>query len=109
MKLNMYGLKDNVEGEFIFFFQAKNEGIMKRVVESALLDKNGNHFTANIKDKAIYELGTIETLTGIVVPTDPIFVCGINEIRLDLIKQIKIAKQEAGVENPTAEEVAKDD
>ena len=33
MKLEMYGLKDNVEGEFIFFFQAKNEGIMKRAVE----------------------------------------------------------------------------
>lgn len=109
MKLELYGLKDNVEGEFIFFFQCKNEGIMKRVVESALLDKNGNHFTANIKDKAIYNIGTIETLTGIVVPNDPVYVCGVNEIRLDLIKQIKIAKAEAGVENPDAKEVAGDD
>ena len=109
MLLEMYGLKDNVEGEFIFFFQAKNEGIMKRAVEGALLDKNGNHFTNNMKDKAIYNLGSVETLTGEIKPISPIFVCGVNEIRLELIKKIKIAKQEAGVENPNAEEVASDE
>lgn len=109
MKLEMYGLKDSVEGEFIFFFQAKNDGIMKRAVEGALLDKNGNHFTNNMKDKAIYNIGTIETLTGIIVPSDPIFICGVNEIRLDLIKKIKLAKQEEGQENPDAKEVVDDE
>lgn len=109
MKLEMYGLKDSVEGEFIFFFQAKNDGIMKRVVESALLSKEPNSFTTNMKDKAIFNLGTIETLTGIVVPQDPVFICGVNEIRLDLIKQIKIAKQEQGIEKPDAKEVASDE
>lgn len=109
MKLEMYGLKDSVEGEFIFFFQAKNDGIMKRAVEGALLDKNGNHFTNNMKDKAIYNIGTIETLTGIIVPSDPIFICGVNEIRLDLIKKIKLAKQEEGQQNPDAEEVVSDE
>ena len=109
MKLEIYGLKDNVEGEFIFFFQAKNEGIMKRAVEGALLDKNGNHFTNNLTDKAIYNLGSIETLTGAIEPIAPIFVCGVNEIRLELIKKIKIAKQEAGEDNPNADEVVKDE
>ena len=109
MKLEMYGLKDNVEGEFIFFFQAKNEGIMKRAVEGALLDKNGNHFTNNMKDKAIYNIGTIETLTGAIQPISPVFVSGVNEIRLDLIKKIKIAKAEQGDVKPDANEVASDE
>lgn len=109
MKLQMYALKDNVEGEFVFFFQAKNGGIMKRVVESALLDKNGNVFTSNMKDKAIYNIGSIETATAEIVPNTPVFMFGVSEIRLDLIKQIKLAKAEAGEENPNADEVAKDE
>lgn len=108
MKLEMYGLKDNVEGEFIFFFQAKNDGIMKRAVEGALLTKETNHFTSNMKDKAIYNIGTVETLTGQISPISPVFCCGVNEIRLELIKKIKIAKQEAGETNPTADEVCPD-
>lgn len=106
MVINYYGLKDNVEGEFIFFFQAKNDGIMKRAVKGALIGKEQNHFTTNMKDKDIYLLGEIETKTGIINPCAPIFCTNINDVRLELIKEIKIAKAEAGDEKPTAEEVA---
>lgn len=109
MRINMYGLKDNVEGEFVFFFQAKNDGMMKRAVKGSLLLKERNHFTDNLKDKAIYDLGEIETLTGEIFANPPIFVCGVNEIRLELIKEVKLAKQEAGEENPNADEVIADD
>lgn len=105
MKLNMYGLKDCIEGEYIFFFQAKNDGIMKRAVKGSLLTKEQNHFTSNMKDKDIYLLGEIETLTGAIIPCAPIFCVNVNEVRLELIKEIKIAKAEAGDEKPDAPEV----
>lgn len=108
MQLNIYGLKDNVEGEFIFFFQAKNDGIMERSVKGALLVKEQNHFTTNMKDKDIYHLGTIETKTGAIVPSTPVFCKNVNEIRLELIHEIKVAKAEAGETKPEANEVVDD-
>lgn len=107
--LDFYGLKDDVEGGFVFFFQATNEGTMKRVVKSALLGKEPNVFTTNLKDKSIYHLGKIDTDTGVVTPNTPIFVCGIQTLRLELIQEIKIAKTEAGEEKPEANEVCKDE
>lgn len=109
MKLNLYGLKDNIEGEFIFFFQAKNDGLMLRAVKGALLTKEQNHFTTNMKDKDIFLLGDIDTFTGAVVPSLPVFVTNVNSVRLELIKEIKIAKAEAGDEKPEADEVASND
>lgn len=105
MKLNMYGLKDNVEGEFIFFFQAKNDGIMKRAVKGSLLTKEQNHFTTNMKDKDIFMIGEIDTKTGDIEKCSPVFMFNVNEVRLELIREIKIAKAEAGDEKPSAEEV----
>lgn len=105
MKLNMYGLKDNVEGEFIFFFQAKNDGIMKRAVKGSLLTKEQNHFTTNMKDKDIFMIGEIDTKTGDIEKCAPVFMCNVNEVRLELIREIKIAKAEAGDDKPNADEV----
>lgn len=109
MKLFIFGLKDNVEGEFIFTFKVKNEALMERVVKSCLMDKNGNAFTNNIKDKSIFELGTFETSTGVIKPSTPLFIKELSAIRLDLIREIKIAKAEAGEKKPEAPEVVDDD
>ena len=109
MKLNIYGLKDAVEGEFIFFFQAKNDGMMERAVKGALLTKEQNHFTNNMKDKDLYMIGEIETLTGEIKPSTPVFVNNVNQIRLALINEIKLAKAEAGEEKPEATEVYDED
>lgn len=110
MKLVNYGLKDTVSGEFIFIFQEKNEGMMKRLVQGCLLDKTGNNpFCHNLRDKEIYDLGTVETLTGEIKPITPIYVVSVQEIRLDLIRQIKIDKTEVGIEKPEADEVYDDE
>ena len=109
MQVKMYGLKDNVEGEFIFFFQAKNDGLMRRAVKGALLGKETNVFTSNMKDKSVFDLGEINTLTGEITPNLPVFACNVSDVRLELIKEIKIAKAEAGEVNPDASEVAADD
>lgn len=109
MKLTMYGLKDNVTSEFIFFFQSQNEGTMKRIVKGALLDKQPNCFTTDLKDKDVYDLGQIDTQTGVIEPITPLFVVHVSEVRLELIREIKIAKAEAGEEKPDANEVASDE
>ena len=63
MKLVFYGLKDNVEGEFVFFFQAKNEGINSTAVEKAIsiISKEGAIEEAaliarDLKDNAIKKI-----------------------------------------------------
>lgn len=109
MKLNIYGLKDNVVGEFIFFFQQQNEGTLKRVLKGALLSKEPNCIQTDLKDKSVYELGSVNTNTGLIESQQPVFVCNIADIRLELIKEIKIAKAEAGDEHPNADEVCKDE
>lgn len=110
MKLFMYGLKDNVQGEFIFVLQEKNEGMMKRIVKGCLLDKSGqNPFCHDLKDKDIYELGTFDTFTGKVTPHAPIFITSVQELRLELIREIKLMKAESGEEKPEADEVVSDE
>lgn len=105
MKLNVYSVKDEVAGDHPFTFEAPNDGMMERIVKGALLSKEQNVINTNIKDKVIYLIGTRDTTTGEIKGETPIFIKRISEIRLDLIKEIKIAKAEAGEKEPTAEEV----
>lgn len=105
MKLEFYGLKDDITGEIVFTFLSQNEGTMKRVVKSALLGKDPNVFTTNLKDKKIYDLGLFDTLTGKFETNEPVYACSVAEIRLELIREIKVAKQEEGINEPDANEV----
>lgn len=108
MKTIFYGLKDDVTNEIVFTFMSQNDGTMKRVVKSALLGKEPNVFTRDLKDKKIYNLGDFDTETGKLSNNDVVFVVSVAELRLDLIKEIKLAKQEAGEKEPDASEVADD-
>lgn len=109
MKLNVYSVKDVIAGDHPFIFEAPNDGMMERIVKGALLSKEQNVINTNLKDKDIFLVGERDTETGEIKGIMPIFVKHISEIRLALIKEIKIAKAEAGQENPTAEEVVNDD
>ena len=109
MQLHFYGVKDDVTGEFVFTYLSQNEGTMKRVVKSALLGKEPNVFTTNLKDKKIYDLGIFDTETGLLVAQAVVYVCPVSELRLELIREIKIAKQEAGEKEPSADEVCSDE
>lgn len=109
MKLNIYSIKDEVAGEHPFTFEAPNDGMMERIVKGALLSKEQNVINTDIKDKVIFCVGERDTSTGVIVGTEPLFIKRVSEIRLSLIKEIKIAKAEAGDKEPTAEEVAGDE
>lgn len=108
MKMNFYGVKDDVTGEFVFTFLSQNDGTMKRVVKSALLGKEPNVFTRDLKDKKIYLLGEFDTNEG-TVDSQPVFSCTVAELRMELIREIKVAKQEAGEKEPDADEVCSDE
>ena len=106
MKLIVYGVKDTIANDFPFTFMQTNEGMMKRIVKGALMDKQPNVISSDLKDKDIFELGEFETSTGVIIGlAAPVFVAHVADIRLELIREIKIAKAEAGEEQPTAEEV----
>lgn len=110
MKLNVYSVKDEIACEHPFIFEAPNDGMMERLVKGALLSKEQNVINTNIKDKIIFLVGERETSTGKITGLEqPVFIKRVSEIRLDLIKEIKIAKAEAGDKTPTAEEVAPDE
>lgn len=108
MDLQFYGLKDNATGEFIFFFQSQNDNTALRVIKGALLTKEQNPFTSDIKDKDVYNIGKIDTMTGDIEKHTPILFKRVSEVRLQLINEIKLAKAEAGDKNPEANEVADD-
>ena len=109
MKLFLYGVKDEVVGEFIFFFPAQNDGVMLRMIKGSLLNKEPNQINTDIKDKAVYSLGSIDTATGIIEASSPLYVKRVAEVRIDLINEIKVAKLEAGEEKPEAPEVVPED
>lgn len=106
MKVNIYAVKDEVALDFPFTFEAPNDGMMERIVKGALLVKEQNVINTNIKDKVIFQVGERDTTTGVINGmAQPLFIKRVSELRIDLIKEIKIAKAEAGEEEPTAEEV----
>lgn len=109
MKLIIYSIKDEVAGDHPFTFEAPNDGMMERIVKGALLSKEQNVINTNIKDKVIFQVGERESTTGVITGCEPLFIKRISEIRLDLIKEIKVAKAEAGDKEPNADEVAKDE
>ena len=109
MNLTFYGLQDDITGEFVFTFLSQNDGTMKRVVKSALLSKEPNVFTRDLKDKKIYNLGDFDVATGKLTNNDVVYSVSVAELRLELIREIKVAKQEAGEEEPNADEVASDE
>lgn len=107
MKVIIYGVKDTIANDFPFTFESPNEGMMKRIVKGALLSKEQNVINTDIKDKDIFEVGERETTTGVIIGlAAPVFIEHVSNIRLDLIREIKIAKAEAGEKEPAAEEVA---
>ena len=68
MNLKIYAVNDRVAGDFPFTFKAINDGTMERVVKGALLSKERNVFTTDIKDKSIYCIGEYETKTAVITP-----------------------------------------
>lgn len=109
MKLIIYAVKDTVACDFPITFEAPNEGMMKRLVKGSLLVKEHNVLNTDIKEKDIYEVGERDTTTGVIKGIEPLFIVHVSELRLELIRDIKIAKAEAGEKEPTADEVASDE
>lgn len=106
---NIYSIKDEVAGDHPFTFEAPNDGMMVRIVKGGLLSKEQNVINTDIKDKVIFLVGERNTETGVIKGCEPLFIKRVSEIRLELIKEIKIAKAEAGDKEPTADEVASDE
>ena len=66
MKLKMYAVKDNVQGEMMNPFLLRNAEEARRAFGQAINSGKDNNICIYYKDMALYELGEYDTSTGII-------------------------------------------
>lgn len=96
MILNEYAIFDRITSEYTFTFKAKNDDAMKRVVKSGMMGKEPNALNTDTADKDIYLLGNFNTETGVLVGEKaPLFSAHLEDLRQELIKEVKRRQLEA--------------
>lgn len=104
MKLKEYALFDRITGEYTFTFKARNDEAMKRIAKSGMMSKEPNVLNTDTADKDIFAIAEFDTETGIVVGEKaPLFVCHVEDLRQELITEIKRRKLEAEQAGAAAE------
>ena len=106
-KLVIYTVRDRLAGDSSLILTAKNEPILRRNIKGVLLSKQQNFINTDTPDKEIYESGYIDTDTGKIVGLEnPVFVVNVEELRQELISEIRQKQAEAGIpENPQKEDL----
>lgn len=96
-KLNLYVVRDSLAGTNELVLTAKNDEILKRNIKGVLMSQNQNFINTDTKDKDIFKVASLDTDTGVVVgEVAPIFVFNVEQVRLDLVEDIKRQKAQAG-------------
>lgn len=81
MKLNMYAIKDNVQGEHmnpVLLFQ--NDEECKRAFRTAVNTENGSHIAMYYADLSMYKIAEYDTKSGETTPKYE-FVCTGVEVK----------------------------
>ena len=79
MKLNMYAIKDNVQGEHmnpVLLFI--NDEECKRAFKQAVNTNNGSHIYTYYQDLSMYKLAEYDTKTGDVTPNYEYICSGVD-------------------------------
>lgn len=96
MILKLYVVRDEVAIENRVLLYEQNDTLLKRNLKALLLDQKPNYINQNTKDKRVYYVGDLNTETGVIKGLDPIVsVYSLEEVRLELIDEINIAKAQA--------------
>lgn len=64
MKLKMFAVKDNVQGEMMNPFLLRNAEEARRAFRQAVNSNKDNNICIYYKDMALYELGEYDSATG---------------------------------------------
>lgn len=96
--LNLYVVRDNVAGVNELILTAKNDEVLKRSVKGVLLSREQNYLNTDTRDKDIYLCGVLNTDNGVIDTINPTqFVCGVEQLRLELVAEIRAKREEAGL------------
>lgn len=66
MKINIYAVKDTVQGAFMQPFYLQNDNVAKRAFEMAINDPNSN-WNKMPKDLQLFKLGEYDDETGVII------------------------------------------
>lgn len=68
MKKTLYGIKDNVRGEFVTFFDEVADGVALRSIKNQIVRPSAGlgMLNTNTEDFSVYILGSYEPTTGVI-------------------------------------------
>lgn len=96
MILKLYVVRDEVACDNHVILTEQNDTLLKRNIKAVLMSTDPNYINTNTKDKRVFVSGELDTKTGVItglpVP-QPVFT--IEEVRLELIDEINLAKAQA--------------
>lgn len=102
MLKKVYGVRDTLAGETILLVTEKSDELLKRIVKALLLDPKPNPINAETKDTLIFELGTLDTESGIMTALgSPRMALNVELVRQELLSEIRMSKAMAGDNSPT--------
>lgn len=93
MKLKLYGVRDKKAEDCPLILTAPNEALLIRQIKSGLLSKGQHFLNTDIDDKEVWELGSYDTTTMVIVSDGPHFIITISEIYDELISEIRARKE----------------
>lgn len=94
-KLKLYVVRDNLVGDSSLILTAKNDAVLARNVKAGMLSRQQNYLNTDTADKQIFLTAEIDTDTGIITALPhPEFVFNLEDLRQDLIAQVRARKVE---------------
>ena len=114
MLKNVYAVRDTLAGETLILLTEKSDELLKRIVKALLLDRKPNPINAETKDTLIFQVGTLDTESGIMTGLlTPRMALNVELVRQELLNEIRMSKMMAGDNSsidklPAEEEEEKD-
>lgn len=97
-KLKLYVVRDCLVGDSSLILSAKNDAVLARNVKAAMLSQQANYLNTDTRDKQIYVTAELDTDTGIISGlVQPEFVFNLEDLRLELVSEVKKAKAQQEV------------
>lgn len=96
-KLKLYVVRDVLVGDSSLILSAKNDAVLMRNVKAAMFSQQSNYLNTDTRDKQLFLTAELDTDTGIIVGLPaPEFVCQLEDLRLELVAEVKKQKEIIG-------------
>lgn len=97
-KLKLYVVRDTLVGDNSLLLSAKNDAVLARNVKATMLSKQQNYLNTDTTDKQVFEVGELDTDTGIITGLpSPAHVFNLEDLRQELIMEYR--KRKAGIDD----------